>query len=493
MYATALPHGVLITICKRWRLFMTVLLGTVLLGAGYLTFATKKYESVAELVVTFGRWSAPEVERGPATELTPSDRREIVLAHAAILHSHDLARATVEAFGIPAIYPDIAADPPARGTAMDAAVTRLLDDLAAEVGNQDNIITLSLRHPDKEMAPKLVRKLIDLYVGRQTQIYHNPHEGFLAGEVRQASDELAKAQQTLETFKDQWRISSFDKEVEDLLAQRSELDTSLHAARATLAQAQERKRGLEKLMTKVPEKLPETASGEKYRALDEAQSRLLELRMKRSQMLATYNPDGPAMAALKAGIATAEKEVANRRADLEKRSTNAPNSVYQTLQTDYLRTSADVESNAQPVQVLTGQIATLDERLAELRRNRGRFNDLVREYQIAEEAYRSLSMQHANARVKGNLNSERISPAAVLSEPTQPYRTVRPRGLATMIACLIGGAILATIAVLLREARDDRFTTAEQVVFLLDLPVLASFERQPHRPPLQLLAYGDSA
>jgi capsular polysaccharide biosynthesis protein len=61
-----------------------------------------------------------------------------------------------------------------------------------------------------------------------------------------------------------------------------------------------------------------------------------------------------------------------------------------------------------------------------------------------------------------------------------------------MIACLIGGAILATIAVLLREARDDRFTTAEQVVFLLDLPVLASFERQPHRPPLQLLAYGDS-
>lgn len=492
MYATALPHGVLITICKRWRLFMAVFLGTLLIGVGYLTFATKKYESVAELVVTFGRWSAPEVERGPATELTPSDRREIVLAHAAILHSHDLARATINAFGVQTVYPDIAEDPPSQGTPLDAAVNRLLDNLAAEVGNQDNIITLSLRHPDKEMVPKLVRKLIDLYVGRQTQIYHNPHEGFLASEVREAGSQLAEAQTTLEKFKDQWRISSYDREVEDLLAQRGELDTSLHAARAALAQAQERKRGLEQLMKKVPEKVPETANGEKYRALDEAQSRLLELKMKRSQMVATYNPDGPAMAALKAGIATAEKEVAARRAELERRSATTTNSVYQTLQTDYLRASADAEANAQPVAILGGQIAALDQRLAELRSNRGKFDDLVREYQIKEEAYRSLSMQHANARVKGNLNDERISPAAVISEPTQPYRTVRPRTLITLLACMVGGAILATIAVLMREARDDRFTTAEQVVYLLDLPVLASFERQPHRPPLQLLALGDA-
>ncbi|MFV3129075.1 GumC family protein [Niveispirillum sp. KHB5.9] len=492
MYATVLPHGILITICKRWRLFMAVFLGVMLMGVLYLTFATRKYESVAEMVVTFGRWSAPEVERGPATELTPSDRREIVLAHAAILHSHDLARATIETVGLANVYPDLAEDPPSSGTAMDAAVRRLQDDLSAEVGAQDNIITLSLRHPDKEMVPKLVRKLIDLYVGRQTQIYHNPHEGFLASEVRQAGDDLAKAQTTLETFKDQWRISSFDREVEDLLAQRGELDTSLHAARAALAQSQERKRGLEQLMQKVPEKVPETANGEKYRALDEAQSRLLELRMKRSQMVATYNPDGPAIAALKAGIATAEKEVAARRSELEKRSATTTNSVYQTLQTDYLRASADVEGNAQPVAILGGQIAALDQRLTELRSNRGKFDGLVREYQIKEEAYRSLSMQHANARVKGNLNDERISPAAVISEPTQPYRTVRPRGLITLLACMIGGAILATIAVLLREARDDRFTTAEQVVYLLDLPVLASFERQPHRPPLQLMALGDA-
>lgn len=491
MYASTIPYGVTIAICKRWRLFTAVFLGVMLMGAVYLAVATRKYESVAELVVTFGRWSTPEVERMPATELTPSDRHEIVQAHAAILRSHDLARQTIESFGLATVYPDLAEERPKNGTPMDAAVTRFRDDLAAEVGTQDNIITLSLRHPDKELVPKLVRKMIDLYVARQTQIYHNPHEGFLAGEVGEAGSNLASAQQALEKFKDQWRITSFDKEVEDLLAQRSELDTSLHTARANLALAQERKKGLEQLMRKVPEKVPEAASSEKYRSLDEAQSRLAELKTKRSQMLTTYAPESRAMAALNAGIATAEKEVATRRVELERRSVTAPNSVYQTLQTDYLRASADAESNSRPVEILTGQIEALDQRLADLRRNRGTFNDLVREYQIAEETYRSLSMQHADAKVKGSLNDERISPAAVLSEPTLPYRTVRPRALATLLACMIGGAILATIAVLLREARDDRFTTAEQVVYMLDLPVLASFERQPHRPPLQLLALGD--
>ena len=491
MNMAAIPYGVPVTIFKRWRLFMTIFLAVVLTGVAYLALSTRKYESTAELVVTFGNWSTPEVERAPATELTPSDRHEIVLAHAAILHSHDLAQQTINAFGLSHVYPDLVENPPSRGTPMDAAITRFLSNLQASVGGQDNIITLTLQHPDRELVPQLVRKLIDLYVTRQTQIYHNPHTGFLANEVKQAGTRLAQAQAALERFKGQWGISNYDQEEQDLLSQRGDLDTSLHIARANLAQAEQKKNELAQLLKNVPQKVPETANGEKYRALDEARTRLADLQSKQSQMLTTYRPDGPATAALRAGIAAAQKEVAAREAELEGRSTNAPNTVYQTVETDYLRAAADAKSNAEPVQVLEGQMAALDKRLADLRSNRSTFDGLTREYQMAEDAYKTLAVQHTDALVKGNLNDERISPATVLSEPTHPYRPVRPRTLITLVVCLFGGFILATIAVLMREARDDRFTTAEQVVFLLDLPVLASFERQPHRPPLQLLAYGD--
>jgi len=492
MSAQLIPYQAVTMLSKQWRCFITVFTAVMVLGIGYLLLATPKYESVAELVVTFGDRTAPEIANRQTEQLTPGDRHEIVLSHAAILQSHDLAQAVIESFGIDKVYPEIVDDPPARGTPMDAAVKQFRDNLNVEVGTQDNIITITLDHPDKDLAPQLVQKMIDLYVSRQTTVYRDPHEGFMANEVKQAGEKLAKAQAALEAFKGQWHISDYDKEVEDLLQQRGDIDTDLHTAKANLAQAQLRQKELQEMMRKVPEKIPDSASSEKYRALDDSRTRLADLKTKESQMLATYDPNSSAMSSLKAGIATAEAEVKARTAELGSRNTAQENTVYQTLQTDFLRTTADANSNAEPVRVLSEQVATIDHRLSDLQQNRGTYNDLNREHQIAEETYHTLSLTLADAHVRGNLNDQHISPAMEISTPTVPYKTARPRKLITLLACIFGGGLLAAGAALLREAQDDRFSSAEQVAYLLDLPVLASFEKRPSRIPMELIAFGGS-
>ena len=492
MSVQLIPYNAVTVLSKQWRTFLGVFAAVMIAGIGYLVIATPKYESVAELVVTFGDRNSPDIAHNGAGELTPSDRREIVLSHAAILESHDLARATIEAFGIDKVYPKIAEDPPSRGTPMDAAVQQFKSDLAVEVGAQDNIITITMHHPDKDLAPQLVQKMTDLYLTRQTTVYRDPHENFMNSETRSANDRLTKAQNALEEFKGQWRITDYDKEVEDLLSQRGDVETDMHNARANLAQAQIRQKELQALMTKIPEKLPDQASSEKYRALDDARTRLADLKTKQSQMLATYAPNSPAMASLNAGIATAEAELKARSSELGNRNTSQQNTVYQSLQTDFLRTSADANSNAEPVRVLTEQLAAIDHRLSDLQKNRGPYNTLLREQQISEETYHALSLQLADARIKGNLNDQHISPAMMISAPTQPYKTARPRKLITLLACFFGGTILAAGAALLREAQDDRFSSAEQVAYLLDLPVLASFQKRPSRIPLELIAFGGS-
>src|SRR5579859_5442 len=490
MSAQLIPYQAVTTLSKQWRCFITVFTTVMVLGIGYLLFATPKYESVAELVVTFGDRSTPDISHVQAEQLTPGDRHEIVLSHAAILESHDLAEATISAFGIDKVYPDIAGDPPSRGTPMDAAVKEFKDNLNVEVGTQDNIITITLHHQDKDMVPQLVQKMIDLYISRQTTVYRDPHENFMVNEVKQVGERLAKSQAALEAFKSEWNINDYDKEVEDLLEQRGDLDTSLHSAKANLAQAQLRQKELQELMRKVPEKIPDNASSEKYRGLDDARTRLSDLKTKESQMLATYDPKSAAMASLEAGIKQAQADVKAREAELGSRNVSQENVVYQTLQSDFLRTTADANSNAEPVRVLSDQLAAPDHRLSDLQKNRGTFNDLNREHQIAEETYHTLSLQAADAHVRGNLNDEHISPAMEISAPTVPYKTARPRKLITLLACIFGGGLLALGAALLREAQDDRFSSAEQVAYLLDLPVLASFEKRPSRPPLELIAFG---
>lgn len=490
MNAQFMPFGLLTTLFKHKKAVLWVFLGVVFSGLAYLLIAEPKYESEAQLIVRFGDRSIPEVARTPTTEMTPSDRHEIVLAHAAMLSSHDLAQKTIEAFGLQTVYPDIVDDPPTRWTPMDEAVKRFMDKLSVDVGTQDNIITVSYLHPDKQLAHDIVQKLIDLYVAQQTLVYENPQSGFIGTEVKNAGTRLTAAQAALEQFKDQWHISDFDQEVQDLLQQRGDVDTALRNAEASLQQAQHRQMDIEGLIKRVPETSPESAGGEKYRSVDDAESRLADLRAKQSQMLATYSPNSPAMASLNAAIGTAEADLKARRSEVNGRSASNPNSVYQTLQTDYLRTTADAKSNAEPVRVLTEQLNAIDKRLTDLRQNRGTFNDLSREQQIAEDTYKSLSTQYEDARVKDSLNRQSISPATLISQPTLPYKTARPRKLITVLACLFGGAILAVGTALFLEGKDDRFTTAEQVALMLDVPVLASFERYQQPAIRGLLTYG---
>ena len=227
--ALGMPYGFLATLFKHRGAALAMLLAWLLAGTGYVLFKTPEYESTAELVVRFGDRSIPDVNRSPVTEMTmtPSDRREIVLAHAAMLSSHYLAERTVRSIGLARLYPDIASDPPSRWSAMDEAVRVFSKKLSVDVGTQDNIITVSFLHPDKMLATQVVKNLIDLYIAGESAVYQNPQQPFLRNEVKQSGDRLAAAQAALEKFKDQWRITDYDQEAADLLKQRGDVDINL--------------------------------------------------------------------------------------------------------------------------------------------------------------------------------------------------------------------------------------------------------------------------
>ena len=470
--------GMLLTILfkRKWTLILVFL--TVMLGAGaYLLLATPKYLSEAELVIRFGDRSIPSVDRVPAVELTPADRREIVLANSELLQSHELLQATIEAFGLDQVYPDIVEDPPTRWSQMDEALRVFQNNLTVDVGKDNNVITVSLLHPDKALSTKLVAKLIELYMAREAEVYRNPQVSFQREGLTQAEQRLNAATQALESLKARYAITDFDQEVLNLVKQRGDVDTSLRAAQATLAQAERRRGDLQKMMEAVPENLAATPSGEKYRSLDDAQARLSDLRSKQSQMMATYSPDSPALDQLRAGIAEAERDVGSRRSDTGRRSAFTPNPVFQTLQTDYFHAAADAESGAEPVRIYTRQLADIDARLATLQQARGPLSDALRQVQVADDVYRALYQQFESARMKESLNNQRISNPAVLSAPTEPYRTARPRKLITVLASIVAGTLLAFGAVLLIEATDDRFTSSDQLAAALGVPVLATFPK----------------
>ncbi len=485
-------YRLLTILFKRKKAALTVFFTVISATAIYLLTVTPSYESNASLIVRFNDQSLPELDRGPARVITPSDRHEIVLANSAIIGSRDLARQTIDSIGMETIYPELVEEPPEFGMPVDEAVRRFVEATSVNVGPQDNIIYISFLHRNPEMAQRVVKQLIDLYVERQSAVYRNPQTGFLDEEVKNAADRLEIAQNALQKFKNDYRISSYDEETVSLLKQRGEIEATLRSAEARLAQSEQKKADLTRLMQDVPETISESPGGERYRSLDEAESRLSELKSKQSQMKATYTANSPVLAAINAAVATTESDVRRRRSELSNRSTETPNIVYQTLQTDLLRVSSEVRSNAEPVRIMGEQLKSIDSRLGVLEKNQSQFNRLSREQNLAEETYRSLATRFEEARIKENLNEQRISPASVITQPTIPLKPSKPRRMVIILVALVGGSLLTIGTVLLLESADSRFTTAEQVVWILDLPVFASFEPRAKRTTLLLPQPGES-
>lgn len=489
---SAMPANLIAILIRHFAAMVVVFLSVVMLGVIYLATSTPKYESTAQMIIRFGDRSIPDIDRSPVTEVTPADRREIVLSNAALLESPDLIEEVVTAVGIENLYPDIAEKPPARWSPMNEAAQRFAGSLWVGVGTQNNVITVSFLHTNAAVAQTVLQNLIDLYVTRQTTVYHSSHSDFLKEEVSTAAQRLEGAQSALGVFKEKLGISDYGQEVTELLKQRGEINSSLHAAQAAFDQSKQRRDQLSALIKSLPATQPGAAGGELYRSLDEAQSRLAELTTKRSQMLATYTPGSPALASLDASIAAAQAEVEKRRDEVNQRSSTNVNTVYQAVQTDYLRTVADAESSAEPVRVLTGQLSAVDERLSALEKARGTFLDLSREERLADETYRSLLTRYEDARIKDNINQQRISAATVISQPSLPYRPSRPRKTLTLLACMFAGGILAIGAAFMIQAWRNDFMTPEQVTAFLGLPVLASIPAQSPRRPWLPFAQGGS-
>jgi len=474
----------------RWAM-IAAFLAVVGLGITYLATTTPKYESTAQLIIRFGDKSLPDIAQAPPTELTPADRREIVLSNSAILQSPDLIQSVVQTMGIEQLYPDIIENPPSGWTSMNEATRRFAAGLWVGVGLQNNVITISFLHADGSVAREALMQLLKLYGARQTEVYRGTYREFLKTEMDEAARRLEMAQSALGAFKEKYKISDHSQEISELLRRRGEISSNLSAAQAAYDQARERRDELAKLMKTVPANQPGAAGGELYRALDEAQTRLAELTTKRTQMLATYAANSPALATLEAAIGAVEAEVAVRRNEVAQRSSINVNTVHQAVQTDYLRTVADAQSNREPVRVLAGQLSDVNQRLDVVEQIRGPLMELVREERLAEETYRSLFTRYEDARIKDSLNEQSISTTSVISQPSLPYRPARPRRAITLLAFMFAGTLFAVGSALALQVWRNDFMTPGQVAVFLGLPVLATIPaRGPARPRFLLLPRG---
>jgi succinoglycan biosynthesis transport protein ExoP len=472
-------RATVVAFLRRKLLFTLVLCLVCGVGAAYLALAQTLYQSTASLVVRFDTpQSVPDIDRSrdPTQPPGSNERREIIYSDADMLHARDVLVGAINAVGLDRLYPKIATSALPETHKMDEAEQQFANNLVIDVGLQSDVITVTYLNPDPQVAHDAVQQLLKQFYAQEAAVYANPQLHFSDDEATKARSKLTEAQNTLAAFKANNKIADLQQQVMQLLTQRTDVETRLNIAHARVVEAEQRQAALEELLKNVPSEVTSSAAGEQYHAVDAAETQLDDLLTKRSQMASTYQPDSPVFQQIDAQIASLRKIANQRTQEAKGRAANTPNVVHQNIDTDYLRASAEATSARQPEQVLAAQLQGIEKQLSTLEAERNQYDDMVRTVQIQNDTYRALAIRYETAKVEANRNAQNISAAAVIAAPSTPNRPARPRRKMVALATLLAGLILATGAVLLIEAIDDRLSAPRDVVRTLRLPVLATFE-----------------
>ena len=483
--------GVVYVLFRQRRVILGCLAFFTLLAVAYCLIASSKYEATAAVVVNFNRQITGDVtaDRAAAAGMTAAGTDEIINSYGMVLQSDTLAEQVIREVGPEKMYPRIFAPESSlsqaihsvlewfgvrRKTPMQRAVHRLVNrDTKIEVPKDSTVIQVTLFNTDATAAQLALGVLIDRFLEQQAQIGRDPQLSFVKNQVEFYKKQVTDAQAAMESFQLKNHISSMDEETSYLLKQRSDLEAQFALNKVRIEEDQRKITALSAQLRTLKETV-NLRQEDRDAALDAARTQLVELQVRQQSLSTSFGSDSPAARVNEAQIAKVQSFIDSypSRTPLVQM---APNTTYQTTQTALLQTEADLQGAIKAQPALQQQVDAISARLSERSREEATYQDLVREYQVDDENYRTYLQAVQQARIAEDLNKERGSTVAVYDQAhLVSSAPTRPKTLLITAAGVVFGLLLGLSAAFLLESWDERLNTPRQVHALIGVPLLGA-------------------
>ena len=470
-------RDLLTTVFYHRRAMAVAFVVPVGLGVAAAMLSRPVYLGQARLLVLYGSEYIYQPSAGQQGFSVALDRNEIILGELQVLKSTGLAMETLESVGVDKVYPGTNADDP---KAVEKAAVRMASDLSLSSIAQSNILELSFRSHDPEVASDVLRVLIADYLKRRAAIFlRSPNVASQADEATLVG-RLRAAETALSSFAAQHNISNLDEQLSLLLGQQSRnsqvRDETAQAGRETEAK-----------LAVIDDELPRLpATVQAYVESDRSQQtqllteNLLRLQIKRSDLASRYNDGFPEIQSLDRQIRAIQAQIAGAPTRDSAVTREGANPVYQDLQSKQVALRADLKGLQAKETQLAVDAAGLDARIRELQKSAGEYRDLKRARDVLDDSYRTFVKTNEAAQIADSAERSRAANIRVIQAPE-----ALPSSL-SMKKALIGGGVAvglmaAVAAMALGNALRHVFVTARDASLAMDLPVLATVDNRRRR------------
>jgi uncharacterized protein involved in exopolysaccharide biosynthesis/protein involved in polysaccharide export with SLBB domain len=456
---------------------------TVMVAVTIKTHLTPKvYETHSSLMVQSGKESLYRPEAGGNNEKLQTLRLDtLVNTEAQILTSTDLIEEIITDLGVGNIYPDMIEQSPKGPTPENEALIknatfRFRAQLTAAVVKGSNVISVSFKHNDPQVAARAVNQLIESFKVKHIELFRNPRTSFMEKQLAAYRQKLDASEESLEAFKQKNQVYDLEEQKSLLLTQKMGLDVASKDAQSKILELQQRIASLASQMQTIPKyELAASRTG-KTKNIDDAQNALLQLQLKEQELLAKYDRNNRKIANVRKEIQLITDFLsANGLAKTNEDEVLQKNNVYAELETSLVRARTDLSSEEARLAATENQLNQVNGELQDLDAHERELRNLERELTANESNFENFVAKLEDARIEEELDLMRKVNIAVIQKATVPIYPIAPnKRFNLLVGVILGAAVGLVLAIFSEYCVGRGVCTPEGVEQRLGLPILAA-------------------
>jgi uncharacterized protein involved in exopolysaccharide biosynthesis len=472
-------RDLLAVLFRQWRLvlvsFAVVFLAVLLYG-----LLSPSYQAEMKILVRRGRVDPP-ITPQPTTlsEFSRMDVTEEELnSEVQLLRDEDLLRKVVLATGLDTTQNSIwkwreRAD----DVRIARAVRALARHLTVEPIRKTRLIAVRYDSSDPALAARVLNTLGGLYMEKHLTV-HRP-----SGEFRffeQQTDQYRRGLETatarlLDLNKQGVVAAALERDI--ALQKLSDADAASQQVCVSIAEIEQRIGALQAQLASLPQRATsQIQTSDNAQLLEQLKSTLLTLQLKRTELLTKFQPSYRLVQEIDQQIAETKATIAAERLAPVREETTEKNPTYEWAESELEKAEVELSGLKARQAASEALVANYRARTRHLGQDAVAQQDVLRAARTAEENYLLYVRKREEARIGDALDARGILNVTMVEEPKAPVLPKRSPSIFALVGFLAAGAVSTGLA-FVSDYLDPAFRTPEEVIAVLDLPVLASLPR----------------
>ncbi len=465
---------------RQRRVFIWV--ATLIFGAAvFYAVAGERYQAHMKILVRPGRADAPvsAQENAPLDLTRLAITEEDLNSEVELLQDDEVLRKVVLENGLGGRdWLHFLRLGEGRDQRLERAARRLAKKLKVESVKKTNLIAISYASDDPARAARVLQSVANAYLAKHMTVHRPGGEvHFFEQETGESRRQLEQAKTNLLQFSQSRGVVEAAQERDLALQKLSEIDASYRQTQIDLTETRQRAAQLEADLARMPERTTtQVHTADNPELLKALKASLLELQLKRTQLLTKFVPTHRLVQEVDEQIAQAQGAIAAENGAPVRDETTDKNSHYEWAKSELEQARVQLKALGARAQATAAQESAYRAMAWKFGEDAVTQEDLENTEKAAEENYLLYIKKQEQARMADALDQRGIVNVAIAEDPVAPALPVWSTW-AVLAMGLVAAGVAGSGAAFAADYLDPTLRTPDEVAAYLDAPVLASFPR----------------